>query len=174
MNRPKCIMVIGPSSTGSMLIAKTIAAALGIAEWGKWNGVQWAKPRETKGHNIFHLSIPNPNKEFYEMNLDEWARILDGHDLYYILTTRDENCSNLSRVNRWNLSQEKIDSDKIITRQVINTILLSKYKSMIWSYETFMFLENDYLTELWKFLEFDSNFIPPLEDGNKKYIKGLK
>jgi len=46
-------------------------------------------------------------------------------------------------------------------------------KYLIWSYEAFMFLRDDYLKLLYSFLEVDSDFIPPLQDGNEKRIREM-
>jgi len=51
-------MVLGPGSTGSVLIAKTIAHVLGVKEWGTWDGRQWAKSEDQTENNVFHLSLP--------------------------------------------------------------------------------------------------------------------
>jgi len=42
----------------------------------------------------------------------------------------------------------------------------SHQKYLLWSYESFMFLKQDYLALLYNFLDVNSDFMPELKDGN--------
>jgi len=48
----------------------------------------------------------------------------------------------------------------------MSSVMRSHQKYLLWSYESFMFLKQDYLTLLYDFLNVDSDFMPELKDGN--------
>ena len=66
MINKKCIFVIGPESSGSMLIARILAHTLGIIKFGKWSG--YGKV-EDNTHKIIHRSLP------YHLNPPEYPDI---------------------------------------------------------------------------------------------------
>jgi len=71
---------------------------------------------------------------------------------------------------RFKKSLEQVREESDRAREMVVDVLRRKGASFIWSYETFMFLGKDYLDLLYEFLEVASDFMPPLEDGNKKRI----
>jgi hypothetical protein len=166
--KPKAVLVVGPGSTGSVLIAKTIAAALNIAKWGTWNGTFWVKPMRHPGNNVLHLSVPNRPERV--KGTVKWRKILKHHDICYIIPTRDLSCCDLSRGRRFNPSRPVRERSFAASKRILRDIIDSKYRHMFWSYETFMCWKEDYLKILWDFIGIESDFIPPLKDGNKKYI----
>jgi len=50
--REKCVYVIGPESSGSMLVAKILAHTLEVAKYGTWNGGGTVKHKERKIHHV--------------------------------------------------------------------------------------------------------------------------
>jgi len=173
MSKPKCVMVIGQHSTGSKLIAKTVAHVLGVADYETWNARRWARSQYTKGNNVFHLSIPSLReaRHFYK-GPRVWKKQFANHDLYILIPTRDQTCIDISSFRRWKISDEERQWRVDRGREMIKELLTSDVKSMVWSYETFLYLGDIYLQTLWSFLGIESNFVPDLIDGNKKYIKG--
>ncbi len=51
----KCLIVIGPEGTGSKLIARTLAHALGIKNFKDWAGNGWI---DNGTHKVCHRSLP--------------------------------------------------------------------------------------------------------------------
>ena len=50
--------------------------------------------------------------------------------------------------------------------------IMQKEPFFIWSYESFMFLGEPYLKILYQWLGIKSNYMPEINDGNKKYYSG--
>lgn len=154
----KNIIVLGTESSGSTLIAVTIARALGIENY---EGRQWSEENE-KEDKVCHNSLP-AGKEIKEWpNIDKFAL----PNRSFVLCTRDKNCIILA---------EKSQGIKAATEQnekakKIMTKFLETERCFIWSYETFMFLEDAYLKILYNFLGINSTYMPKLKDGNEKYI----
>lgn len=159
----KTVIVLGPEGSGSKLCARIIAHSLGTCDFNEWEGFLWA-PNENKTHNVLHRSIPSGEK-CYIIDID---KIIKEHkNIFFILTTRDKNISKRSRKYTEEEHQKWIKKNK----EIIKRIKKSASPYMFFSYETFMLYKEIYLKELYDFLEIDSNFIPELIDGNKKYIK---
>ncbi|MEM8777525.1 MAG: hypothetical protein AAGF26_01370 [Cyanobacteria bacterium P01_G01_bin.49] len=167
----KCIFVIGPESSGSMLIAKICSHVLGIHEYGTWDGVAWSDKGE---HKVCHRSLPYGSKPPKFPNIEHWiSQNEESYEVYFILTTRDITISELSRFYRFlkPLKQSQKESEK--ARDIMTMIINSKYKHFIWSYETFMFLKKEYLNCLYKFLDMESEFIPNIVDSNSSKVAKL-
>lgn len=177
--KEKCIFIIGPESSGSTLIAKIISTALN-GDTG-WNGRgfnccnnwecdrnnDFTKPCSEVEHLVCHRSLPfgeNP----------EWPQIEQWKDLYdatFIICTRDASISSQSVLDRMKRSNnERLQNQKrAIT--IIKEIISSDSNSFVWSYETFMLLQETYLKQLYNFLEIDNNYFPKsIIDANTKYI----
>jgi hypothetical protein len=100
--------------------------------------------------------------------IEEWQSI---YNAYFIICTRDTTISKLSVAKRFKRKIETISEHQNQSMQIIVDILRSKSKSFIWSYETFMFLKEYYLRELFRFVDVQSEYIPEcIIDGNIKYI----
>ncbi|WP_417608711.1 hypothetical protein [Owenweeksia hongkongensis] len=178
--KEKCIFVIGPESSGSTFIAKVISTALN-GDTG-WNGRgfnccnKWDCDREngfTKScsevkHLVCHRSLP-----FGEIS--QWPPISEWEDFYdanFILCTRDASISSNSVLDRMKRTQKSRNLNLLKSTEIIKDIIGSESKSMIWSYETFVLLQEAYLKQLYDFLKIKSDYLPDsIIDANSKYIK---
>jgi len=166
----KCVFVIGPESSGSMLIAKICSHVLGIHEYGEWNGVAWSD----KGHSkVCHRSLPYGNPSNFP-SLEKWiSENKKDYRIYFILTTRDDTISQLSRYHRWGRTFEQSQKDSEKAKEIMTAVINGRQLYFIWSYETFMFLKQEYLQCLYQFLNVKSDFIPTLIDGNRSKVNEI-
>lgn len=163
----KCVFCIGPESSGSILIAKICSHVLNIEPYGEWNGNHLSTNGTDK---VYHRSLPYGVQPQFP-NVFQW--IQDNHDYkrYFILCTRDINISHISRLNRWEKPLTQSQYESSIAKKIMTNIIMSQENHFIWSYETFMYLQEVYLQSLYKWLDVKSTFVPKLIDGNRKYIK---
>lgn len=160
----KCVFVIGPESTGSMLVAKICAHVMGIHPYGEWNGVAWS---DTGTHKVCHRSLPYGTPPEYP-SIEQWvAENASTHELYFILTTRDITISELSRFERWSRPFDQSRAESDTARKIMSEVIDGKHDYLVWSYESFMFLGRGYLDGLYKFLNVESSFCPELIDANR-------
>ncbi|MEO9850087.1 MAG: hypothetical protein ABJE80_12775 [Reichenbachiella sp.] len=163
----KCVFVIGPESSGSMLIAKICSHVLGIQAYGSWDGAGWS---DEGHHKVCHRSLPYSNPPVFP-DIDAWISTnKDEYNIHFVLTTRDLMISEISRFDRFAkpLRQSKLESEK--AKEIMKGVMNKDQKYLIWSYETFLFLGLDYLQLLYQFLDVKSDFIPDLVDGNRSKI----
>lgn len=166
----KCVFTIGPESSGSMLVARICAHVLGVAPFGQWNGVGWCDQGRNK---VCHRSLPFCIPPRFP-DIGKWiADNESDYDIHFVLTTRDITLSEISRVERFNKSFEQVRSESLRAKEIMSQIIASEQKHLIWSYETFMFLGQPYLSELYRFLEVESDFEVPLKDGNRYRLEQL-
>ncbi len=166
----KCVFVIGPESSGSMLVAKICSHVLGIHKYGDWSGVAWSD----KGHHkVCHRSLPYGNPPKYP-DVEQWISDNEkNYAIYFILTTRDITISELSRFYRWAKPFKQSQKESAKAMNIMCMIINSKYKYFVWSYEAFMFLKKEYLNSLYQFLGVESEFIPNLIDANRGKVVRL-
>lgn len=163
----KCVFVIGPESSGSKLIAKVCAHVLGIYEFGQWNGTGSCESGE---HKVYHRSLPYGDPPKYP-DIQEWIEENKSrYELYFILTTRDISISELSRHDRWSRPAELSRQQSLKAKEIMVGVMKSGFNFFIWSYETFIFLDKNYLDLLYRYLGVESDFLPELIDGNRKKI----
>lgn len=159
----KCVIVIGPESSGSKLAAKICAHVLGVRRFGEWNAAGWCGEA---GPRVCHRSLPYgwpPVFPDLPALIEEQGRDCD---IRFVLTTRDITLSEISRFRRWGKPPEQARRESLQAREVMAGVLRSDRPFFLWSYETFMFLGKDYLAGLYRFLGVDSDFCPDLADGN--------
>ncbi len=169
--KKKCIFILGPESSGSRLISKIIAHALEIQNFDSWNGSGWMY---SKTHKICHESLPAGDESKFP-DIDGWiSENRENYELNFVLTTRDITISECSRIDRFAKPLHQVQKESAIARKIIRDILHNEFKTMFWSYETFMYMGNTYLELLYNFLEIDSDFFPVLVDGNKARLMGGK
>ena len=165
-----CVFVVGTESSGSKLIARILAQALGIRPYGTWNASGWATSPGSP-HRICHRSQPY-GAEGHFSDIGRWNEENRGSDIRYVICTRDVTISERSRRQRWperpqGLLDEQTERARQIMREVMRTCAYT-----IWSYETFMFLRDAYLQELYRFLGITSTFMPEdVTDGNAKHVR---
>lgn len=159
----KCVVVIGPESSGSKLAAKICAHVLGVRSFGEWNAAGWCGE---DGPQVGHRSLPYgwpPVFPDIPALIGEHGR---DRDVRFVLTTRDITLSEISRFHRWGKAPEQARRESLQAREIMAGVLRSDRPVFLWSYETFMFLGKDYLAGLYRFLEVESDFCPELADGN--------
>lgn len=134
----KCVFVVGPESSGSMLIAKIISHALNIDQYGEWNGAGWSD----KGmHKVCHRSLPYLIPPQYP-DIDKWIhKNQHDYDIFFVITTRDITISEVSRIKRFSKTLEQVQKESKRASEIICELINSGQKYYIWSYETFMFLK---------------------------------
>lgn len=159
----KCVFVIGPESSGSKLVAKICSHVLGVEEYGAWDGSAWSDRGE---HKVCHRSLPYSDPPQYPDILKWIKENGEKYQLFFVITTRDITISEISRSQRWSKPFAQSDKESQQARQIIASVLDQPLPSFIWSYETFMYLQEIYLKSLYKFLGVDSEFVPTLIDGN--------
>lgn len=177
--RPRCVFVIGPESSGSMLIAKTLSAALGIDAFGQWNGEGWStssgtpRPDGTPGDRLCHRSLPYDLHPARWPDIDAWiTEYADSHDVRFVLCTNDIFLSEQSRIDRFGKTVAECEQETARARDMILDVRSRDVPSMIWSYETFMLLDKSYLDDLYAFIGIQSDFMPTLRDANRKRLTG--
>lgn len=162
----KCVLVVGPESSGSMLIAKACAHALKIAEFGQWNGVGWVGKDD---HKLCHRSLPYDTPSQFP-DIAQWLSDHEAYEVKFILVTRDITMSELSRFQRWGKPFEQSERESKRAQQIMKEIMKGDQPYFIWSYETFMFLGESYLKDLYAYLGVESDFMPSLVDGNRDKV----
>jgi hypothetical protein len=166
--KKKCVFVLGPESTGSKLIGKVCSHAMGIQEFGTWEGSAWS---DAGGNKVYHRSLPYGLKPKFP-DVDAWvAEHKDEFDISFVLTTRDITISQLSRYQRWKKPTQQAAEESETAKQIMLSVMEMPYPYFIWSYETFMFLGEAYLQTLYKFLDVECSFMPKLIDANAKKVK---
>ena len=163
----KCVLVTGPESSGSRLIARIASEVLNVQRFKDYSGMGTSYRGKNK---VEHISLPSGPSIFYP-DIDLWINQNKDFDLYFILATRDINISKLSKMNKFARKKREVDKESKRAEEITSRIIKSGIKYFIWSYETFMFLQKDYLDLLYDFLGVESDFMPELKDGNLKYLK---
>ncbi len=166
MSNKRFILVTGPESTGSRLIARTIATAIGICNFEEWDG---HGDRKSETDFVMHRSLPHNDPPNW-IDIDEIKNgVAKDYTFYVIFCTRDIHIIARSKVFRFIKSNKVIQLEARNAKTIISDHLNNN--SFIWSYETFMYLKEAYLQRLYQFLDIKSEFMPSIEDGNQKYIK---
>lgn len=170
MDKGICVFVGGLGSTGSMLIARTLAHVLDVADYGNWEGNGSVSNKKNK---IFHTSFPTGKTEPVFPDIQKFIEEhKDTHNIYFVLTTRDETIASISTRRRFLWRKERIKKQNIISQEKMRQVIEdNNFQSFIFSYETFQFLGKTYLNELYVFLGIESNFMPDVYDANKKYVR---
>jgi len=177
--KKRCVFVIGSESSGSTLIAQIISAALnGDAGWsGRGFNCcdsafcdrenDFSQPCSEVEHLVCHRSLPFGLEPEWPP-LKAWQ---SGYDAYFILCTRDSTIAALSVKKRFQRKPETITGHQQKAKEIMEEVLRSEAKSFLWSYETFMFLKESYLQEVYSFLDLKSDYLPSeIKDANPKYI----
>jgi len=165
----KAFVITGPESSGSVYISKIIAHVVGKSSFGDWPGYGLCGQI---GDDIVVLHRSQPFMEWNKyFTLDQFKEMFDGYQIYFICTTRDITISNISKVNRFGRNQQACAENLQKSRSIVAEILANQELSIIWSYETFIYLGPAYLEILYRFLNVRSNFYPDnIIDGNTKYL----
>jgi hypothetical protein len=182
----RCVFVVGPESSGSRLAAKIVAHVLGVHAYGHWaRPVGWSHSDLPHGNvsdsvqnnavaartdTVCHRSLPYGRKGVYP-DLERWCSMNSDALTQFVITTRDVSIVDRSKRIRFNRTESLCKLNRQRSRQWIAAVLQRKLPYFIWSYETLVYLREDYLRQLYAFLGVESDFVPPdLFDGNQKYV----
>jgi hypothetical protein len=185
----RCVFVVGPESSGSRLAAKIVAHVLGVHAYGHWaTPVGWSHSDLPQGHvsdsahniavaagtdTVCHRSLPYGRKGDTYPDLERWCSMNRDALTQFVITTRDVSIVDRSKRIRFNRTEALCQMNRQRSRQWIADVVQRKLPCFIWSYETLVYLREDYLRQLYAFLGVESDFVPPdLFDGNEKYVSG--
>ena len=185
----RCVFVVGPEGSGSMLAAKIVAHVLGVRSYGHWDPpVGWSHSDLSDGHvsdvaqnnvvagridTVCHRSLPYGRAGDMYPDLDQWRSSNRDALTQFVITTRDVSIVDRSKRTRFNRPESTCRMDRERSRQWIAEVLQRKLPCFLWSYETLIYLRADYLRQLYAFVGVESDFVPPdLFDGNRKYVIG--
>ena len=167
----KLIIITGFESTGSVFVAKVISYVTGKCQtYGSWSGygVNGSVDDELV---ILHQSMPSSRRpKKWLSDLDGKISQYVGYQVYCVVCTRDLNISKQSRMSRFGGTlREYTEDDERASEYLIS--LLRAHNSFIFSFETAVALKNYYYHELFKWLDVETEFVPPLFDANAPYVK---
>jgi hypothetical protein len=164
----KVIYIIGCEKTGSKFISRIIANIMGVCGFEDWNGSGICLFQDN--NIVAHFSQPHLNPPQYS-DIKSIENQHKDDDLRFIITTRDINISEKSRIKGWSFkNKENVTKQSGEAKKIIEYIL-KNHNYFIWSYETMNYLKESYLEVLCKWLGVTSNKCFDIRDGNKKYIK---
>lgn len=163
------IIVTGPECSGSTFIAQIVAHTFRLGGlFQEWSG------RGQLGDSVVVLHRSQPHGDGHYLTLEQFEDLFPGYILKFIVCTRDRTVmgmSNLARRNK-DAHQHHIEIERAIS--IMKDVIASRHPVFLWSYETFMLLQNVYLDTLLPFLgEGASKFSLSEElfkDGNLKFI----
>ena len=165
----KAFIITGPECSGSVFISQVIANCLGATKnINDWNGFGRCKSIVP---NIEVLHRSQPSGPFKYTTLKEFKNEYRGAKLYFILTTRYHEFSNLSKIRRFKRCKQDIEFNMAHSKLILSEIIKSKEKYFIWNYETMLYLNENYFDILYDFLEVSKRNYPKIKDGNIKYFK---
>lgn len=185
----RCVFVVGPESSGSMLAAKIVAHVLGVRPYGEWDPpTGWSHGDLPQGRvsdvaqknavaartdTVCHRSLPHGRDADLYPDIDQWLSMNGDALTRFVITTRDVNIVDRSKRKRFNRPESLCRMNRERSREWIADALRRRLPCFIWSYETLVYLREDYLRLLYAFLGVESDFVPPdLFDGNAKYVTG--
>lgn len=207
-NRKQFIIVLGHESSGTRLVANTLAEATGysyddgehktneagqVVESFLTKTVQrwWTDPKTIvcDESRITRRSLPHGGLDETELRLrlpdhNSHRQFVDplpfieglkkaGYDVYVILMVRDRNIAIQSKRRVHTQGDAELASTEMDRAlAILKGVLEYHAKCFVFSYEAFMSLGAPYLKRLYAFLGFDSEYLPTLSDGNRKYIPG--
>ena len=109
----KCVLVTGPESSGSRLVARIVSRALGIQDFEQYNGIGTSY----KGADLVeHFSLPSGAQAVYP-DIKQRAANKKNFDLYFVLATRDINISKLSKMNQYGKNKKAMMRDRMLTKR---------------------------------------------------------
>jgi len=167
-----CWIICGPEGSGSVFIAKTISFATGHCEFfGQYSG-SGRNSKTTCENLVLHRSVPYGRPKKFQNSLRNEIGKLSKHfdRINYVLTTRDKNCSTLSKLKRFKGSLEDADHDYWEALPFFQE-LATKDNCFIWNYETMVLLGAPYFIRMYRFFGIRSKYIPEVVDGNAKYFE---
>lgn len=162
----KKYIVVGLESTGTRIVSQMIANNLGIIK----NYLDWDPYESDDVFNdkylVTHQSLPHAERDNY-IGLKEISK----YD-YIILTTRDWNCSLISKINNhqpdFNSATDEHKRGIVVMKNIINSF---NNKVYIFSLESAVIFQSLYVNKFLKQININFNKTPYFYDLNKKYIE---
>jgi len=166
----KFFIITGPESSGSVFISQLIANYVGATKnINDWNGYGYCNSIDPN-IKILHRSQPYCKANQY-FTLKQFKEEFKEMELYFIVTTRYTEFSNLSKKTRFKRSEKDINNNMLQSKLILSEIIKSNEKYFIWNYETMLYLNEVYFDLLYDFVEGINKHYPKVKDGNIKYMK---
>ena len=167
-----CWIVVGPESSGSVLIAKTLSYAVGhCKKFGDYSGYGYND--EIGANNlVLHRSLPYKRPKRFQEDLQSELNVFINqyNKVNYVLTSRDVNCSIQSKMARFKDTFKEAQSDYLDAAPYFSELVLDQ-NCFIWSYESMNLYKESYFKRLYDFYGINSQFYPDVYDGNERYIR---
>lgn len=163
----KKYLITGPESSGTRMVSKFVANALGVINSvDKWDG-HWEV--SSGGVTVYHRSLPHGERDNFPGPED----FDSPEQIYTIICTRDPEICYRSAKPRHNKNNPKVARDCLNKAQKkIKEIMKSGYPFSFFSYESALLLGKDYL-DWWalEHLKVKNTTNLKVENGNLKYLK---
>ena len=167
------IMVCSVEANSGCLVARTIAGACGVDGVDQFSGLGTL---ETPEVTVYHQALPTEQAsgERHFPNLLEIAehQAQLGCRVSCVLVTRDGTISEYAKIERQSKTDQKTAAREVqAARRIFIDLLESKYEVFCLSYETLVLMGRQYLRQLYAFLDIESDYMPPIADGNKRFLE---
>lgn len=169
MDAKRYIFVTGPESSGGSWVARTIAHVLGVTQYNEWNGTD-PEVVEARQARVQHTSLPCSSPSYF-VDVRQWLQGFGGEANRFVLTTRDNGISVRSKMRRAGYPLETALSHNAQASRLMGEIASTANHYFFFSYEAVVAHGYTYLRELYRFLDVDSDFMPPVIDANARYLK---
>jgi len=171
-----CWIICGPESSGSVFIAKTISFATGHCEFfGQYSGHGFNSDSPCE-NLVLHRSLPygrhkkGRSAKFQDSLLEEIAEFSEKYErVNFILTTRDKNCSILSKSRRFGVNIDDANEDYAIAAPFFERLVNDDH-CFIWNYESMLLFGRPYFLRMYRFFGIESDFTPEVYDGNAPHV----
>jgi len=158
-------LITGLESTCTRIVSKLIAYNIGLTkdpdDWDAYNDIF------NDNHLVSHRSIPHGIENKYID--DEFLSMFD----HIIVTTRDWNCSLLSKVENHQHNIIEANNEHLTGIVIIKNILKDYGNSFIFSAETAFVLQESYTLPFLKNIGIKEPKHISFENPNRKYLKEL-
>jgi len=158
-------LVAGLESSCTRIVSKLIAYNLNIIEsTDEWNAHDSIFNND---HLVSHRSIPHGIENHFID--DNFIELFD----YVIITTRDWNCSLLSKIEKHQHSVTEANSEHLAGIETIKNIITKHNNVYIFSSETAFLLQDYYTIPILKSIGIKEPKHLPFDNPNRKYLKDL-
>ena len=171
---PQLIIVTGPESSGTRLVHSLFDYPI-LDRDDIWEDPKVLESLPKQSYAV-HRSLPHyvvgPKRKFYEpVKLFKYAKKI-GYDSKVIICLRDRSITSISKTESHNVGNHLNANFDIDKSMVLIKDIMSRIPVTLFSYETYMNLNTEYLDYLK--LPYNRTTIPTLIDGNIKYLKSHK
>jgi hypothetical protein len=179
MDKKDGIFIIGPESTGSTYVAKIIASNLGFEDWNGRGfnccddafcdiGNGFLHPCTAVDPIVCHRSLPFGG-HLHQPPIEDWKAT---YNCRFVICTRDISISESSRHNRFGKSLQQCQQESEEARVRLQRLMQAEEEStFVFSFESMLYLQVDYLRRLFDFLEIELMNPPTdIRNENRKYV----